>query len=128
MPVRQTPKVAVIGPCTSGKSTVAAALRAHGVDAVGVAQEHTLIPDLYRHVGPDVLVYLDVSYEQAVRRRRISWGPERLAAQRSFMTPARAAADLVILTDRLTPEEVVRRVLDYLERQGGSGSRRTSSR
>ena len=108
-------RVVVIGPCASGKSTLAEGLRVRGVVALSVAQEHTVVAELYRHARPDVLVYLDVSYGEAARRRVISWGPERLEAQRRAMAPARAAADLVIHTDGLTPADVLGRVLRHLE-------------
>lgn len=104
----------LIGPCVSGKSTISVALRELGIDARSVAQEHTLIPDLWRHQAPDLLVYLDVSYAEAARRRRISWGPERHQAQKEFMAPARAAADLVVGTDGLTVSEVVDIILIQL--------------
>lgn len=104
----------LIGPCVSGKSTVAAALRARGLDARSVAQEHTSLPHLYLHPGPDIVVYLDVSYEEAARRRSIAWGPERHQAQKAFMTAARVAADLVIPTDGLTVEAVVQQVQAFV--------------
>jgi hypothetical protein len=86
------------------------------VAAYSVAQEHTVIPDLWRHQRPDLLVYLDVSYEEAGRRRLIFWGRDRHQRQKEFLAPARAAADLVIATDRLSVAEVVARVLEKLGR------------
>lgn len=114
MAPKRPPRVAVIGPCTSGKTTLADGLRARGISAVSIAQEHTLVADLYRHARPDLLVYLDVSYEEAARRRRISWGPDRLEEQKRFMAPARAAADLVIDTDGVSAREVLEMVLRHL--------------
>jgi hypothetical protein len=104
--------VVVIGPCVSGKSTVSSALREWGIDAQSVAQEHTIVPDLWRHACPDLLVYLDVSYEEAARRRPIFWGPERHSMQKEFLASARAAADLVIPTDGMAVQAVVHLILE----------------
>ena len=108
------PRLVLIGPCASGKSVVSAALRARGIDARSVAQEHTVIPDLWRHARPDILVYLDVSSEVVRRRRAVSWGPQRLAAQKEALGPARRVAALVIDTDDLSVDEVVSLILEHL--------------
>jgi hypothetical protein len=63
-------RVAVVGPCASGKSTLTAALRAAGYEARQPAQEHSYVPDMWRRlVDPDVLIYLDISYEALLERR-----------------------------------------------------------
>ncbi|GAB4243935.1 MAG: hypothetical protein Kow00122_00120 [Thermoleophilia bacterium] len=110
------PRVILVGPCASGKSTVARALRARGIDAHAVAQEHSVVPALWRHLEPDLLVYLDVEYGTVRRRRRISWGPGRLEAQKAALAPARWAAGLYVPTDGLTVDQVVARILQELER------------
>lgn len=110
------PRVVLVGPCASGKSTVARVLRARGIDAHAVAQEHSVVSALWRHLHPDLLVYLDVEYETVRRRRRISWGPGRLEAQKAALAPARRAAGLYLPTDGLTIDQVVARVLQELER------------
>ncbi|MBP9503378.1 MAG: hypothetical protein KBF17_14555, partial [Candidatus Promineofilum sp.] len=47
-------RVAVVGPCASGKSTLVAALRAAGYDARHPAQEHSFVKDMWRRrVDPD---------------------------------------------------------------------------
>jgi len=107
--------VGVVGPCGAGKSTLVAGLRDRGVRAREVAQEHSYVPTMWRRITrPDLLVFLDVSLE--VARRRLErdlpagwWGKmtDRLAH-------ARAHADLLVETDRLTPEEVLERVLGFL--------------
>jgi thymidylate kinase len=108
-------RVAVVGPCTSGKSTLTAALLALGYDARQPAQEHSYVPDMWqRLVKPDVLVYLDVSYEAARQRRKISWGPERLDKQAGRLAHARQHANLYIDTSSLTADQVQARVIDFL--------------
>ena len=66
-------RVAVVGHCASGKSTLVSALRAHGYDANAVAQEHSAVSWLWRHAEPDVLIYLDAALE-TVRARRGAGG------------------------------------------------------
>lgn len=109
-------RVAVVGPCTSGKSTLTAALLALGYDARQPAQEHSYVPDMWqRLVKPDVLVYLDVSYEAASQRRRISWGPERLDKQAGRLAHARQHANLYINTTWLSATDVLAQVVGYLK-------------
>lgn len=107
-------RVAVVGPCASGKTTLVARLRALGFDAHSVAQEHSEAPGLYRRMGADVLVYLDVSYDAVRRRRDVPWGPERLVEEARRLRFARAAADLVVDTDTRDADAVAREVLSFL--------------
>jgi chloramphenicol 3-O-phosphotransferase len=109
-------RVAVVGPCMSGKSELVQALREAGYQTHHVAQEHSYVPHMWRHLRqPDVLIYLDVDYE-AVQARRpgISWGPERLVEQAGRLAHARAHCDLYIDTSKLTIAEVRRQALDFL--------------
>ncbi len=111
-----TLRVAVVGPCMSGKSELVRALRQAGYQTHHVAQEHSYVPHMWQRLRqPDVLIFLDVDYE-AVRSRRpgISWGPERLVEQAGRLAHARAHCDLYIDTSRRTIEEVQRQVFDYL--------------
>jgi hypothetical protein len=111
--------VAVVGPCTAGKSTLVGALREAGYNARHVAQEHSYVSDMWqRFVDPDVLIYLDVSYETARQRRRISWGPEWLTVQRRRLAHARQHCDLYLATDNLTAESVRAQVLEFLSDRG----------
>lgn len=105
-------RVAVVGPCASGKSTLIAALRAAGYDARHPAQEHSYVPDMWRRlVNPDVLIYLDLSHEAyRARRPHDDAGPEYLDMQRRRLAHARAHADLILDTSQMTSEEVWARV------------------
>ena len=108
-------RVAIVGPCTSGKSTLVAALNAAGYEGRHPAQEHSYVPNMWQiMVKPDVLIYLDVTIDHARQRRQISWGVDRLVEQAERLAHARQHADLYILTDELTSEEVTARVLDFL--------------
>jgi chloramphenicol 3-O-phosphotransferase len=109
-------RVAVVGPCMSGKSELVRALRDAGYQTHHVAQEHSYVPHMWRHLThPDVLIYLDVDYG-AVQARRpgVSWGAERLVEQAGRLAHARAHCDLYIDTSQLTIEEVREQALDSL--------------
>mgnify|MGYP001457165877 FL=1 len=113
------PAVAVVGPCASGKSTLTAALRAAGYDARQPAQEHSYVPDMWRRLtDPDVLIYLDVSYEALLARRPNFGEREFLERERARLAHARAHADLVIDTSALTAEAVLARVVGFLKSAG----------
>jgi deoxyadenosine/deoxycytidine kinase len=108
-------RVAIVGPCTSGKSTLVAALRAAGYEARMPAQEHSYVAAMWQIMTkPDVLIYLDVTIEHARQRRQISWGADRLVEQAERLAHARQHADLYILTDTLTSDQVAARALDFL--------------
>jgi len=111
----------VVGPCASGKSVLAGRLRALGYDAHSAAQDHSYIPDMWQRLNPpDLLIYLDVSLEEAHRRGRtgVGWDQDYLDAQRDRLGHALAHADLYLPTDGLTEDEVLARTLDFLERWG----------
>ena len=112
---RPAVRVAVVGPCASGKSTLVAALRAAGYDARHPAQEHSYVPDMWqRLLAPDALIYLDIDYEALLARRPNFGEPEFLERERERLAHARAHADLVIDTSALTVEEVLARVVGFL--------------
>ncbi|HNS39887.1 MAG TPA: hypothetical protein PKJ56_06525 [Promineifilum sp.] len=109
-------RVAVVGPCASGKSTLVKALREAGYDARHPAQEHSFVKDMWRRlINPDVLIYLDLSHETYRQRRpKDDAGPEYLEMQRGRLAHAREHADLVVDTSGMTADEVREQVLIYL--------------
>lgn len=108
------PRVAVIGPCGAGKSTLVNALRDAGVDAHVTAQEHSMIPDLWSRKHPDLLLYLDVDFETVRARRGGSWLPAIHAAQIERLASARKQADLELSTVVLTADETALRALELI--------------
>lgn len=71
-----------------------------------------------RIVPPACLVFLDVSLE--VMRARAGggdWPEEVLRTQQRRLAHARQHADLVVATDDLEPEQVLRRVLSFLQQR-----------
>lgn len=118
---RRALRVAVVGPCTSGKSTLVSALHQAGYDARQPAQEHSYVPDMWRRMlNPDVLIYLDVTYQAARQRRTIDWGPQRLADEAGRLAHARAHCDLYLQTAGLTVEQVREAVLAFLRQMANS--------
>lgn len=107
-------RVVVVGPCASGKTTLVSSLRAMGIDAHNVAQEHSGIKRLWNKKQPEVLIMLDANMPAIKKRREVYWGEERLAIQRERLRDARANAQLYIQTDRLSQKQVINVVLAYI--------------
>jgi hypothetical protein len=107
-----TMRVAVVGSCASGKTTIVARLREHGVDAWAVAQEHSAIAELWRHLGPDRLVFLDTTLA-TVRARRgdDNWPGWIFDLQQERLSNARSHADVVVDTNDLSVDEIVEVIL-----------------
>jgi cytidylate kinase len=113
---KERPLIAVVGPCASGKSQLVRALRAQEYNAREVVQEHSYVPTMWQRITqPDLLIYLDVSWEIACQRRptnaKATWWDELSRRLRH----ARQHADLYIHTDALTPQEVLERTQDFLK-------------
>ena len=119
-------RVVVVGVCASGKTTLVNRLRALGIEAFNVAQEHSGIREFWRKRQPDVLVLLDVTLPVIRQRRDVPWGEERLSIQRERLLSARTNADLYIQTDNLSREQVVETVLDYIRRKHDNGGNNSS--
>ena len=110
-------RVALVGPCAAGKSTLLPAVQAKGYEARQPAQEHSIAPNMWqRLVKPDILIYLDLSYQEARRRRpHIDGGPRRLMEQRHRLSHARDHCDFYLDTTGLSPQEVKEAVFIFLE-------------
>ncbi len=110
-------RVAVVGSCASGKTSVVARLREHGIDAWAVAQEHSGIPDLWRHLGPERLVFLDTTLRTVrLRRDDDNWPEWIFAVQQERLDHARSHADVLVTTDDLILDDVVAAILHGLSR------------
>lgn len=111
-------KIGIVGPCAAGKSTLITGLKKRGVEARHIAQEHSYVADMWKRItNPDILIYLHVSYPQTVKRRNLSWTEEEYQIQLHRLRHAREHAHLLIDTDLVSPDEVLQRVLEYLEKQ-----------
>jgi hypothetical protein len=111
-------RVAVVGACASGKSTLVDALRIAGYEARHVAQEHSYVPSMWSKISqPDVLLYLDVNFANVqARRPDPSFHPQDLAEQERRLIHARANCDLYLDTNRFLPDDVRKKSLEFLER------------
>ena len=115
MPRGAGPLIGITGACGSGKTTLAARLAQHGLRSRAIAQEHSFVPAMWQRLThPDVLVFLDASFETCTRRRQLNWEPWEYQEQLRRLEHAAQHADLHVDTDRLTPEQVLQAVLDGL--------------
>ena len=116
-PEKESLRIAIVGPCSAGKTTLGQALKEAGYTVRQPTQEHSLLPDMWRRLSkPDVLIYLDVDYKNALRRRpHQDGGPQRVADQNKRLAHAREHCDLYIDTNGLTVEEVRAKALAFLE-------------
>lgn len=89
-------RVVIVGPCASGKTTLARALTAAGYDAKVCGQEHSGVADLWRRLDGDVLIALDLGISTLRARRGESWPEDLLERQHERLASAYAAADLII--------------------------------
>lgn len=114
--VPSRPRVVVVGPCGSGKSTLVDGLRRLGVPATVCGQEHSEIATLWRHSDPDLVVALEVDLPTLRRRRGEEWPEWLYLLQRRRLRAAAAAADLLLDTSVLDEEAVLGCVTALLQR------------
>lgn len=107
-------RIVVVGPCASGKSTLASALRSFGYDAHVSGQEHSEIAKLWRRLKPDVMIALTVD-AATVRERRGTWPDWLHHTQERRLASAMASADLTIDTAVCGIQETVALALQHLE-------------
>ena len=113
-------RIAIVGPCAAGKSTLARGLQDHGYDARQIVQEHSYVPQMWALITrPDRLIYLDASHAVCTRRKALSWSPAEHAEQHRRLAHARAHCHVYLQTDGLTPQQVLEAVLAGLPRRAG---------
>ena len=107
--------IAIVGPCAAGKTTLADGLRRRGWSARQVVQEHSHVPDMWRQIRtPEVLIFLDASFEICTRRKSLDWRREDYEEEQVRLQHAREHCDLYLDTDELSPDEVLQKALAYL--------------
>jgi cytidylate kinase len=108
--------IGVVGPCGSGKSTLVAGLAKHGYICRHIAQEHSYVQAMWQKItGPDVLIFLYASFAVSSARRKLDWQKMDHDEQLRRLDHARQHANLLIDTDKLTVEQVLQQVLNYLK-------------
>ena len=109
-------RITVVGVCSAGKSTLEDGLKRLGYDAHACVQEHSYLAGMWRTSRPDVLVYLDASLVDLRKRGQTGLDAAALAEQRALLSDAREHCHLYVNTDRLSADQVLRRVRRFLEK------------
>lgn len=106
----------VVGACGAGKSSLVAGLQARGIRVRHIAQEHSYVPDMWKRLThPDILIFLEVSYENTVLRRKLDWTEAEYAEQLHRLRHARLNADLVLDTNSLTVSQVLEAAMAFID-------------
>lgn len=111
-------RLAIVGPCGAGKTTLERGLKQAGYEARAIVQEHSFVPDLWqRFTQPELLIFLQASRSVGAARRQMQWSEAEWQEQQHRLQHAREHADLLIDTDELTIQQVLERCLDFLHAQ-----------
>ena len=112
---RSKPTIGIVGPCGAGKTTLKRSLEQHHIQVRHIAQEHSYVPDMwYRISHPTLLIFLNVSFENATKRRKLNWSLPEYEEQLHRLRHAREHADLVLETDLMSSDEVLDSVLHFI--------------
>ncbi|MGD0750811.1 MAG: hypothetical protein ABSA23_05315 [Anaerolineales bacterium] len=115
--------IGVVGPCAAGKSTLIAGLTRLGYRSRHIAQEHSYVKDMWlRLTNPDVLVFLDASYPITCQRGQLDWTIAEWQEQQYRLRHAREHAGLYLVTDRLSAEQVLDRVVEFVRQTEHAGT------
>src|SRR5687767_15832915 len=114
-PPTHKPLIGIVGPCGSGKSTLLDGLEKHGYTCRHIAQEHSYVQDMWQLITkPDILVFLNASFLVSSARTQLDWQEKDYDEELHRLAHAREHANLLIETDDLTPEQVLKKALDFL--------------
>lgn len=111
-----TPRVVIVGPCASGKSTLAKGLKSLGYSASICAQEHSEIPHLWNHTSPDMVIALQVDLATTRSRRGDHWPDTIFNEQQRRLQPAMDVAAVVIDTSKHGENATFAKALVAIER------------
>lgn len=108
-------RIAIVGPCAAGKTTLEGNLIQLGYDAHAVVQEHSGVQTMWQRITrPDVMIYLDASIATINARRHVNWEQSYLDEMNRRLAHARAHADFFLDTDGLSVAQVRDRVIEFL--------------
>lgn len=108
--------IGVVGPCGAGKSSLVAGLKHRGYLIRHIAQEHSYVPDMWKRItNPDLLVYLDVSYENTIIRRKLDWTFAEYSEQLRRLRHARQNANFYVDTNAMLLEDVIQSVDCFIQ-------------
>ncbi len=107
--------IAIVGPCASGKSALAQGLAELGIRARQVVQEHSFVPEMWQIIAqPDLLIYLDASFQTCSQRKNLNWDQRDYAEQNLRLAHAKENCDLLIQTDGQSKANVLEEVISNL--------------
>lgn len=109
------PVIVIVGPCASGKTTLARNLNTIGYNARVSGQEHSEIRMLWQRIGADIVIALRIDLDTLRMRRGASWPESLYETQLRRLSSAYAAADLILDTVALSEEEALRVTVAFLE-------------
>lgn len=111
--------IGVVGPCAAGKTTLVADLRSRGYEVRHIAQEHSYVKDMWKRISnPDILIYLDVSFENSTKRTGTTWSSDIFDKQIKRLEHAKEHSNLYIDTNDRSPEQVLDIVLHNFQEFG----------
>ena len=111
----ESPLIGIVGPCGAGKSTLVSALELRGYSCRHIAQEHSYVKDMWQRLThPDILIFLQASFHISTARRKLNWLERDHVEQQRRLSHALTHANLIVETDSLTAEQVLERVLAFL--------------
>lgn len=113
---REDPRVVVVGPCASGKTTLVRNLQAMGVDARVSGQEHSSIRNLWRRLQPDILIALDLDLETLRQRRDPAWPANLYSVQHARLKGAFMSANALIDTSCTPEADVLEAAMEVVTR------------
>lgn len=109
--------IGLVGPCKSGKSVLREGLITFGYRVKHIAQEHSFAPKMWKIIGkPDMLIFLQVSYENTIKRGKLNWTKEEYSKQLKRLEHASKNADLSIDTNNINKLEVLEIVLAFIKK------------
>jgi deoxyadenosine/deoxycytidine kinase len=107
--------IGIVGPCSSGKTTLVEGLSRYGINARHIAQEHSYVPYMWQHITkPDILIFLDVSFPVSQQRRPLNWKFSDFEEQQKRLAHARLHANLTINSDDFSIAEILTTVMNFL--------------
>lgn len=100
-------KIAIVGPCAAGKTTLALRLKSLGYNARQIVQEHSYVPAMWQIISqPDLLIFLDASFEACTARKSLNWTRREYDEQRRRLGHARQNCDIYLDTTSLNEDQV----------------------
>ena len=113
-----SPLIGVVGPCGAGKSTLIAGLESLGYRCRHIAQEHSFAKHMWQVITkPDILIFLECSFENSTNRRKLNWQPADHEEQLRRLSHAYEHAHLIINTNTLDESGVLAQAVAYLKKQ-----------